>query len=508
MSMTHPGLQTIWGIVIVVAMMLIALWALLAPPGRGQGGFAFKLVRLPLVGPLMQRLTTGPGFLFVLKAVVVAIFLLIIAAGLLGTPIPERNLATVLTWNIWWAGLILSIFFLGSAWCAVCPWDALAHWLVRRRLWRRARPTGSLDLRVPRALRSVWPALFMLVALTWLELGAGITTNPYLTAVLALLMVVLATVSLSLFNHQAFCHYFCPVGRTIGVYSQLAPVALRPIDTETCARCQTLDCYHGNDQVEPCPTQLVMGRLKENTYCISCGNCTRSCPDQNIFWTLRTPSTEAMLDARPHLDEAWFMLGLLALTGFHGLTMMPYWEHWVSTLARVLNDSGQLLISFSVAMAAGLAPVIALYALAVGVVRLLLPALPFHRIFSGLAFVNLPLAFAYHLAHNLNHLSREGQGLGAVLANPLGSGVQPLSMLERHQRHLHMLVPEQALWLLQSGLMIFGFWVAVQIIRHRGAYLLRGATVPTWRFAPLVIFCLLISGFHLYLLMQPMVMRM
>ena len=170
----------------------------------------------------------------------------------MGTRIPERNIATVLTWNIWWTGLIISVFFLGSAWCAICPWDALATWLVRRRLWRRAHPNNSLNLTVPRPFRSVWPALILLIALTWLELGVGITIDPYATGLLALLMLVLATVSLAIYENKAFCRYLCPVGRTVGVYSQLAPVELRPIDNDICARCTSLECYHGNDTTEPC----------------------------------------------------------------------------------------------------------------------------------------------------------------------------------------------------------------------------------------------------------------
>jgi polyferredoxin len=107
----------------------------------------------------MRWLTSSPWPLLALKLVTVILFLLIIVAGLYGTPIPERNIATAVTWNLWWAGLIVAIFFLGSAWCGVCPWDTLATWLVRRRLWRRAHPNNSLNLRVPKAVRNVWPAL-------------------------------------------------------------------------------------------------------------------------------------------------------------------------------------------------------------------------------------------------------------------------------------------------------------------------------------------------------------
>ena len=137
---------------------------------------------LPLIGRSLRNLNASAWPLLCLKILLVALFLLVIVAGLQGSPIPERNIATVLTWNWWWAGLVFSVFFLGSAWCAVCPWNTLADWVVRGQ---------RLNLRVPRFLRSLWPALWLLIALTWLELGVGITTNPYATAVLALVMVVI-----------------------------------------------------------------------------------------------------------------------------------------------------------------------------------------------------------------------------------------------------------------------------------------------------------------------------
>ncbi len=508
--MVHPGLPTSWGIAVGISMLLIALWTLLKPsPSRLQTRY-INLTLLPYVGPWMRLLTTSPWPLMVVKLLLVAGFLLIIVAGLFGTPIPERNIATALTWNLWWAGLIVAIFFLGSAWCGVCPWDALATWLVRRRLWRRAYPNNSLNLRLPKRLRNVWPALLMFIGLTWLELGVGVTASPYATAALALLMVVLATVSLALFERKAFCRYFCPVGRTVGFYAQLAPVELRPIDAQVCASCTTLDCYHGNDTVEPCPTHLVMGRLTQNTYCISCGNCTQSCPQQNISWRLRPQSLEAIKGARPHWDEAWFMLGLLALTSFHGLTMLPFWEIWMSQLAQLIGDSGQLLWSFTIGLLVSMVIPIVLYASVVSATSWLTGNyLSFKVLFSGLAFISLPLAFAYHLAHNLNHLVRESSGVGAMFFNPLGVGTQPMSTAEKHLRHMELLISQDLLFALQAGLIVFGFWIALKVLRHRGAGLLgTDSGIRGRHMLPMLLFIAAVTVFNLWLLMQPMVMRM
>ncbi len=506
MTMTHPGLPGEWGIIVYISMIILVILVLRVSPIYQTGQFSISLIKLPVISPIIKFLTSSPWPLFILKLIMVLLFLLVIAAGLFGSPIPGRNIATVLTWNLWWAGLIISVFFLGSAWCAVCPWDAIASWLVRRRLWLRAHPNNSLNLVVPRQIRNIWPALLLFIGLTWLELGFGITINPYMTALLALLMVVMATISLAVYEGKAFCRYFCPVGRTIGFYSQLAPVELRPIDNDVCARCTTLECYHGTETIEPCPTHLVMGRLKQNTYCTSCGNCSQSCPEQNVAWRLRPPSQEAIQDARPHWDEAWFMLSLLALTAFHGVTMMSFFEDGLTQLATIIDDSGQLLWSFTILLFLSLLIPLLIYLFFVWLTGLCATVtVPLKQRFSGLAFVALPLAFAYHLAHNLNHLVRENVGFGKILSNPLGIDTAPLSMMEKHMRNTEMLLQQDLLFALQAGLMVFGFWISLKVIKHRSNSLIKSSG---WRLSPMIGFAVLVTGFHLWLLMQPMVMRM
>ena len=443
----------------------------------------------------------------VLRAAVALLFLLLIYAGLSGTPIPERNLATTLTWTIWWAGLIMAVFFTGSAWCAVCPWDTLANLIVRHRLWWRNRLPTGLNLKVPRLLRSVWPALLMFVGLSWLELGVGVTTSPYVTALLALLMIVLATASLAVFERKAFCRYFCPVGRTIGFYSELSPLAVRPVDPDICARCTSLACYHGTDRVEPCPTHLVVGRIRQNTYCTACGNCTQSCPHGNVSWRLRPVAEEVQHLARPHRDEAWFLLGLLSLTSFHGITMLPFWEGWVNGLAAWLGENRGVIISFSLLMGVFMAIPVLLYVPVVKLTRRLGNIPRQARLFSSLALATLPLAFTYHVAHNINHLVRESQGFLSVLFNPLGTGAKPLSEVELHLRHLNPLIPQDVLYALQALLLLAGFWLALRILRSRLSAA-GGDTLRLRVYLPMLAFITAMSLFNLWMLMQPMVMRM
>ena len=163
MTMTHPGLPQYWGMIIWGFMALLSVWALWSQTPQSTSQRTLSLATIRFFRPVIRFLSLSPWPLLLLKIMMVAIFIVVIIAGLYGTSVPERNLATVLTWNIWWAGLIVSIFFLGSSWCAVCPWDTLATWLVKPRLWLKNKRlklfNNSLELTPPVFLRSVWPAL-------------------------------------------------------------------------------------------------------------------------------------------------------------------------------------------------------------------------------------------------------------------------------------------------------------------------------------------------------------
>ena len=509
--MMHPGLPFIWAVPVFGSMLIASIWAFLAIDSDPLP----KVSRTAMM-PRSRHFsgTWVPIVLIVVKVAMVAVFLVLVAAGLFGTPMAGRNAATVVTWNIWWLGLVFAVFFLGSLWCAVCPWDAIAHGLVRRRLWRRAASDTSLGLRLPRALNNIWPAFALLVGLTWLELGAGITVDPYGTAVLALVMVVLATVSGAIFQRKAFCRAACPVGRTVGMYSQLSPVALRPIDPTVCAACTTLECYHGSESVDSCPTGLVMGRITQNSACLSCGNCVRSCPTHNVGWQLRSPAAELAHSAKPRWDEAWFMVGLLAVTVFHGMTMLPQWSGAMSALARAIGDSGQLLLSFTAGLVLCLGIVVGLYGLSVVATKRLLGArVSFKRVFSLLAFAALPLAFAYHLAHNLNHLSRETGSVGMVISDPFGSAPMETESAPAHapgHGASSMLLSPGLLHAIQAGLMIAGLALAVRVVVTRGMSLVgeSHSRLGAVDLLPVIAFVCLVTGANLWMLMQPMAMRM
>jgi len=506
----HPALP--WDFIkwIVLFMILTLGWALMSKPPSDPRPFSLPLTRIPLLAPVVRYLNTSTVPLATLKVVSVVFYLLVIVAGIFGTVHAEHNFATVLVWGLWWPLVIISVFFLGSAWCAICPWETLSKLVVLRKLLRRPEKNRERSNKVPIRFRNVYPALALFLGLTWLELGAGVTSIPWATAGMALIMFILATACLVLFERKAFCQYFCPVGRTIGYYGRLAPIEIRPVDNDICAKCVTMECYHGTAEIEPCPTHLTVGRFGQNTSCISCGSCVRSCPYENVTWRLRALDKEATQVSETRWDGAWFMLGLLAITIFHGLTMLPPWSNAVTWLSGVLGEGDPLLLTFTILMVAGCALPVALYVLCIYAIRFTASmAVSFKQLFTRLAFISLPLAFAYHLAHNLDHFIREIPNLFKVMLNPFGVGMRPLTGSERHILMMESPISDWWIFLGQSLLMAFGYWVAIKIVRYRTRGGLQGGRDLTGvQLLPAFLFVVAVTVFNIWLLGQNMVMRL
>ena len=174
---------------------------------------------------------------FALQLFFLGAFVMIIAAGLFGDQLPGKNVAPLLTWTVWWGGLILLILYLGKAWCYVCPWNAIADWAEGLRAWGRKKQGLSLGLKWPRWMRNIWPATILFVGLTWIELGFSVTMSPRFTAWLALAILGMAFVCAFIFDRRAFCRYGCLVGRVSGMYALFAPVEIRARDRDVCRTC-------------------------------------------------------------------------------------------------------------------------------------------------------------------------------------------------------------------------------------------------------------------------------
>src|SRR3989304_5093746 len=93
--------------------------------------------RAPPRLPFARSIPAPRGPQLAVQLTAMAGLLLVIAAGLLGTPVGSRNPATVLVWIAWWGGLVIvAVPFFGRLWCGVCPVPLPGEWLQRGALLR------------------------------------------------------------------------------------------------------------------------------------------------------------------------------------------------------------------------------------------------------------------------------------------------------------------------------------------------------------------------------------
>jgi len=266
----------------------------------------FDLTRLPFVRPIL--VARGPQLALQLAAM--AGLILVVIAGLLGTPVGSRNPATVLVWIAWWAALmVVAVPFFGRLWCSVCPLPLPGEWLQRGTVLRPRDAGRGLGLRWPRRLRGLWlqNAAFVMVALFSLP----VLTQPRLTALLLTGLVLLAIATSLVFERRAFCRYLCPVGGFIGLYSQAAALELRVRDPEVCAGHTTKICYSGSAAGYGCPWMVFPGSLHANVSCGFCLECLRTCPLDNVAINLRPMGADLRASPRARLDEAFKSLLLV-----------------------------------------------------------------------------------------------------------------------------------------------------------------------------------------------------
>lgn len=450
----------------------------------------------------LYRVLQWPPLIFLLRSVMVFFFLGILFAGLFGNQNPAMNIAPLLTWTIWWVGLVFVIMYLGKAWCTVCPWDAIATWMERLKFWGVRKEGLGLQLKWPLFLRNIWLAVFLFLGLTWIELCMGITSIPRATAYLGLGMLGMSILCALIFERKSFCRYACLVGRVSGLYALFSSIELRAMNPSACETCKTMDCYRGNEKGDGCPTFEFPRMMKTNTYCILCTECIKTCPKENIVIQQRPWGADLVQKGKPRVDEAFLSIILLSMTGFHGLTMTPKWAEWSHFVESFFQISYRL--AFSLLM---LVILIAPFFVFWGLTQLASLASKEHSsktFFIRYAYALLPIALFYHLAHNAEHFLMEGPKVVALISDPCG---WVWNLFGTARWTMTPLITLEGLWGIQVIFVLIGhlysLWISERITRQlvsdrRKAFISQ---------LPLLGAMVLFSFFSLWLLKQPMEMR-
>lgn len=295
-------------------------------PGRAIPG-RVNLYRLPWLRPLVE--SRWPQFL--VRALALAGFVFAIAAGLFGSAVGSHNFAIIFVWIAWWSAFkLVFIPFGGRSWCSICPIPLPGEWLQQGGILQKGRRGFGLNLRWPKRLKGSWlqSGAFLLIGL----FSALTLTNPRVTAWVFVALFVLA-IGLSLvFERRAFCSYICPIGGFSGIYAQTAPVELRVIDTEICAKHGDKSCYHA------CPWGLYPVAFRDSAACGLCMECLRACPQDNLALSLRPFGSDIGKPRTSNrLDEAFLALVMLGSALAFAAVFVGPWG-WLKSAAFAIGS--------------------------------------------------------------------------------------------------------------------------------------------------------------------------
>ena len=512
-----PGIPNEAFFVGVIVILLASFTLFERRDARDRGYWKFELTRWPPLARAMKSRWFQPA----IQLPVVIAFLAVIVIGLIGSQEPGRNLAPVLTWNIWWIGLIFMVLLFGNLWCHMCPWTAIPDWFMRRG-FTPVRKIASLARKYPRFKLWMWPAIVLFAVATWLEIVFDAANRPWLTSVLGIMMIVLSWLLLVVYERKAMCRYVCFVGRVSGQYAMMGMLELRRRDPEVCKACKTKDCFHGNERGYPCPTHEFMGAMNENEYCTLCTECVKSCPHDNIGLNLRSTGADVLSRHRSRADEAYMALLIFIVSAFHGAAMIPLWMEWESSLRGAIVDA-QLAVfggdwlgfagshggsmTFTLMMLACIVFPGLIYWLLCAAMRLASGRRDINtrKLFIKFSYTLLPIALFYHLAHNAVHVFWEWSKVRRLISDPLGWGHD---FFGTARAPLTALWSPESIWYLQVALVIIGHVYGIYVAQREAVRVYGGDRKAALRVHLVMMLGMIaMSMLSLWLLAQPMFMR-
>ena len=196
-----------WAAAIVLVISFVALAALWPKP-RMEAGHSFKPIPGgALIGSRAVEVVCG--------AIGVALLVIVLLAGYVGSGVALDNFAPTFILITFWVGLVFASAIFGDVFRAFSPWRAIGRVLPSQGLRPYPEKLGR------------WPAALGLLIFTWIELCSGWGEDPALLVTAALGYTILTLVAQVVFGVETWTRY----GETFAVYynlfSRIAPFETR-----------------------------------------------------------------------------------------------------------------------------------------------------------------------------------------------------------------------------------------------------------------------------------------
>ena len=176
--------------------------------------------------PRERRLFALPRFLDPLcGAIGVALFALVVYAGLAGSQAQEENLAPTFVYVAFWIALPVVCALFGDVFRPFNPWRAIAR-AVAWAAGRVSKGEPAEPLEYPERLGR-WPAAFAIFAFTWIELVYVNGDDPSTLAILALAYAAIQLVGMAFYGIDTWTDRADGFSVLFGLYGRLSALTAR-----------------------------------------------------------------------------------------------------------------------------------------------------------------------------------------------------------------------------------------------------------------------------------------
>ena len=461
------------GAVAAVALSFVVL-GMFVQRSAGQINYPrLNLLRAPVVGQMLSSQIASA----VVRAVSVAVFILLVVAGFVGTDRPIENISPTFIWIIWWVGMGYVVALLGNVWMAVNPWKITFEWYQRLTGSRDGRE--SPPFRYPEGL-DVWPALVLFFVFAWAENVYTGAFRPLTLSVMVILYSMVMWTGMAAFGKHTWLRHGEAFTVLFGLFSRFSPTEVRVIDRSVCRRCDS-DCA-------------------EESECIDCHECFEQAGDTDRELNLRPFAVGLALRERVSTATAAFVVLALSSVTFDGFQDTQTWAGWRADMLTVA--SADVVDTLALA-AVPLIFVVVYLGFSWGI-----------RAASGersgvtttarrFVFSLVPIALAYNLAHFITLLLIQGQLIIPLASDPFGVGWDLFGTAE-YRIDLNI-ISAKTVWFLSLVAIVVGHVLSVylaHIISLRraaaGSNALRGQI-------PMLALMLLYTASSLWIIAQPIV---
>lgn len=363
--------------------------------------------------PRLRRVVRVPGAVDVVcGAIGVALFGLVVYAGLAGSQTATANLAPTFVYVHFWVGLVVASVFFGDVFRLFNPWRAVGRatgWLVGR-----LAPGASPDpLPYPERLGR-WPAVVTILGFGWLELAYQSRDDPSTLAILALAYALIQLAGMSFYGVEPWTRRADGFAVYFNLFSRLSPWERR--DGVLHLRAP----LSGVTSLSPAPGTVALT-------CSVIGITTFDGFSQGKVWA----------DLAPDVEQRFLDLGL-------GLR-------------------GAVEVTFTLGMLVAVLFVAAIYWLGVSGMHTVGRGRRTAELARQFAHTLVPIGFAYAVAHYFSLLVFQGQATAFLISDPLGQGSDLFGTADTQIDY--SAISANGIWYVQVGALVVGH-VAGLILAH------------------------------------------